>query len=142
MCDNWDEPIGDFQIKVGDRVGAYKCFGEDETFYLFGYGVYEGMHVPHRSYDCTEPDQNEDVPREPNPRIRLDSGQIVYGCECWWGPEDKMKKIESLYNTVYVDIDEEIEKFRREYKGFRILSEEEAAEMDFPYPPEPEWEED
>lgn|GEM_PF-2201305 len=34
-----------------------------------------------------------------NPMIRLDNGDIVYGCECWWGPEegirDQLKRLES-----------------------------------------------
>jgi len=24
-----------------------------------------------------------------NPRIDLDNGETVWGCECWWGPEEK-----------------------------------------------------
>ena len=27
-----------------------------------------------------------------NPCIELDSGEIVWGCECWWGPEEDFKK--------------------------------------------------
>ena len=25
-----------------------------------------------------------------NPKIRLDSGEVVWGYECWWGPEEKV----------------------------------------------------
>lgn len=28
----------------------------------------------------------------PNPKIVLDSGEIVWGCECWWGPKDKVQE--------------------------------------------------
>lgn len=28
----------------------------------------------------------------PNPTIKLDNGEIVFGCECWWGPVDRCKK--------------------------------------------------
>lgn len=28
----------------------------------------------------------------PNPKIKLDNGDIVWGCECWWGEEEKFKK--------------------------------------------------
>ncbi len=26
-----------------------------------------------------------------NPKILLDSGDVVWGCECWWGPEAEVK---------------------------------------------------
>lgn len=25
-----------------------------------------------------------------NPKIELDNGDVVWGAECWWGPEDKI----------------------------------------------------
>lgn len=25
--------------------------------------------------------------RPSNPKIILDDGEVVWGCECWWGPE-------------------------------------------------------
>lgn len=27
-----------------------------------------------------------------NPRIRLDDGRIVWGCECWWGAVEIVEK--------------------------------------------------
>jgi hypothetical protein len=42
-----------------------------------------------------------------NPRIRLDNGKVVYGCECWWGNEEKVKKMLEQYSEIkIVDIDE------------------------------------
>jgi hypothetical protein len=29
----------------------------------------------------------------PNPTIKLDTGKTVYGCECWWGSESKVKEM-------------------------------------------------
>ena len=26
-----------------------------------------------------------------NPRLKLDNGEVVWGCECWWGSEAKIK---------------------------------------------------
>ena len=32
-----------------------------------------------------------------NPRITLDDGRVVWGCQCWWGPEEAIRKrIEGL----------------------------------------------
>jgi hypothetical protein len=84
--------------EIGQRVGAIS-HGEGDTIWIFGFGVYEGDHVP---------------PAEaggfnfghPNPRIRLDSGKHVYGCECWWGSEAKIREQVSGKTVVEVDIDE------------------------------------
>jgi len=41
---------------------------------LLGYGIYEG-------------DFEHPVLKRLNPRMLLDSGERVWGCECWWGAE-------------------------------------------------------
>lgn len=92
--------------KVGDRVGAILGAKADEdTVEFFGYGVYEGDFVPEEAIGFLA-----EMAREvklKNPRIRLDSGQMVYGCECWWGAEEQIQKKLALYKTIkYVDIDE------------------------------------
>lgn len=92
--------------KKGDRVGAI-LKKEGEKVYLIGYGTYEGEEIP--------PDNikgfNIGIP---NPKIKLDDGNIVWGCECWWMPEDKIKKQLKEYNyeTVNVDIKKEREKIQ------------------------------
>ncbi len=72
--------------EIGTRVGAIASANKDEV-HLFGYGVYEGDH---------EPPPNVMGPFGymkglTNPKILLDSGEVVWGCECWWGPEDQVK---------------------------------------------------
>lgn len=67
--------------KVGDRVGAI-CGEKGGVMEFFGYGVYEG--------DFDFPIfGDEDM--FPNPCIKLDEGGYVYGCQCWWGSESKIK---------------------------------------------------
>ncbi len=66
----------------GDRVGALLAV-ENGKAYLFGYGVYEGDEIPPLEINPWLNSGN------PNPKIKLDSGKIVWGCECWWGPEDQ-----------------------------------------------------
>lgn len=82
--------------EVGTRVGAIS-HDEEDAVYLFGYGIYEGMHV------------HPDLGLE-NPRIKLDSGKIVWGCECWWGPEEKVRSSIGDRFIVLLDIDEERKK--------------------------------
>ncbi len=62
----------------GERVGAMKS-ANNEVVNLFGYGVYKGRQP------CPLLDNI------PNPCIELDDGTIVWGCECWWGPEERIK---------------------------------------------------
>lgn len=69
--------------QAGDRVGAIS-HSKDDVLYLFGYGVYEGDFVPDPSLGVRI---FGDLLRVNNPQIRLDSGKLVYGCECWWGAE-------------------------------------------------------
>lgn len=76
-------------IKTGDRVVAI-LKEEDGIVYLIGYGVYEGWFVPEPGIRFMGIDMNE-AGRE-NPRIKLDSGEYVYGCECWWGSERAAKE--------------------------------------------------
>jgi hypothetical protein len=88
--------------RVGERVGTILS-ADEKTVKLIGYGVYVGDEVPHdkvaghslllREIGAT------------NPKIQLDSGKDVFGCECWWGPEEKVKKMIGEREVVAVDID-------------------------------------
>lgn len=67
---------------VGMRVGAI-LGTEDNVVRFLGYGVYEGEEVP--------PDGPLHSMSLPNPKIKLDTGEVVWGYQCWWGPEQKIK---------------------------------------------------
>lgn len=64
--------------KVGDRVGAIRNATCSDVF-LYGYGVYSG-------------DEETDL-GFPSPKITLDNGKVVYGYQCWWAPEEQIKKL-------------------------------------------------
>lgn len=70
--------------KPGTRVGAFLSKTETSVVML-GYGVHEGDHVPPRGTPGIF------LTGFPNPRIRLDDGRTVWGCQCWWGPEEKVR---------------------------------------------------
>lgn len=81
----------------GDRVLA--IFGsQDDGVHVFGAGVYVGDKVPGEDPAIPLPVgfvAEMRQPSNPNPLIKLDSGQYVWGCECWWGPEaEAMKRLE------------------------------------------------
>jgi hypothetical protein len=95
--------------KPGERVGAI-LGSKDGVVEFLGYGVYEG------DLDRNDP-TNAPLPvgftallgrragMSLNPRIKLDSGKIVWGCECWWGAEEKIKEAIAGHTVVEVDID-------------------------------------
>jgi len=90
--------------KVGDRVGAILGRTEEGETKFLGYGVYEGEGVP---IEAVGPIAEALVEtKSTNPMIRLDSGSVVYGCECWWGPEDEVKRNLENIKVKKVDIDD------------------------------------
>lgn len=88
---------------INERVGAILGANENEVEFL-GYGVYVGDFVPTEAGGMGKMLAEMEIP---NPKIVLDSGKVVYGCECWWGSEESVKKKIEAYTTVKnVDIDE------------------------------------
>jgi hypothetical protein len=91
------------KVKVGERVGVIS-HNDDTTMYVFGFGVYEGDFVPENAGGMGKTLQQVGAT---NPKITLDSGKIVWGCECWWGPEVIVKERLEGYTVVETDIDDE-----------------------------------
>jgi len=86
----------------GERVGAILSADEAGVRFL-GWGVYEGDEVP-----TEEAKGLADMLREakiPNPKIKLDNGKVVWGCECWWGSEAKVKEQIKDQTIIETDID-------------------------------------
>lgn len=80
---------------VGSRVGAFESMTENEVR-LFGYGVYDGDFEPPAGPRNPYTQNDMDALRElgapfTTPRITLDSGAVVWGLECWWGPEEQVR---------------------------------------------------
>jgi hypothetical protein len=89
---------------IGARVGAIlKTSGA--TVWLLGYGIYLGEQIPDPALGVTF----FGAPvTSPNPAIVLDSGEVVYGCECWWGPvEFIQRKVLGYGKVIQVSIAEE-----------------------------------
>lgn len=64
-------------VQAGDRVGAIMKADAHEV-HLFGYGVYQGtIDSPYFG--------------APNPKINLDNGKTVWGYQCWWSHEARIK---------------------------------------------------
>lgn len=76
------------KYKPGDRVMAiYGADEERKEFEVFGAGVYQGEQPVEPGTMAFGVDVYKEVPGLESPCILLDSGEKVFGCECWWGSE-------------------------------------------------------
>ncbi len=62
-----------------DRVIAIRNADKNDVN-IYGYGEMVGEEPCPYLFDI------------PNPKIVLDSGEVVWGCECWWGNAEKFEK--------------------------------------------------
>ncbi len=89
VYDKQVDKTGKNGVKVGDRVGCFLSVVGDKAL-LLGYGTYVGDEVPPNEGHTSLTAYLSGL-RRPNPKIVLDSGDVVWGCECWWGPEEEVK---------------------------------------------------
>ena len=84
---------------IGTRVTAI-LGAKDGVVQSFGDGVYAGdFPLP--------PEAGGFNFGQANPRIDLDSGKTVWGCESWWGPCDAVRKrLPQDWKWEFVDVDE------------------------------------
>jgi len=95
--------------KVGDRIGAILS-ADEKTVKFLGYGVYEGDFFPDSAKGFLA-DSYKEIKQEEgveliNPRLKLDNGDVVWGCECWWGAEEATKQSIGDREIVVVKISE------------------------------------
>lgn len=91
---------------VGQRVYAVR--NEDEgSVYVYGYGEYIGLKPSEDDLTMDTPFGPQTMPKgTPNPQIKLDDGSILWGYECWWGPESDLSKKFGSKTVVTVSIAE------------------------------------
>lgn len=105
------------KAQVGTRVGAILSATSD-TVHFLGYGVYDGEHeppfgpfgMPKEEHDkiINEMKSSGQLPADyawKNPRITLDDGRIVWGTQCWWGPEETIRQKIGSRHVVNASID-------------------------------------
>lgn len=88
-------------IEPGDRVGAILTKDKRQV-QLIGFGVYDGDFIPPKEINS---ELNESGAK--NPRITLDNGEVVWGCESWWGREEKVKDLIRNSEVIHVNMNEE-----------------------------------
>lgn len=83
------EATANGNIQKGDRVGAMLS-EEGGIVNFLGFGTFEGHEVPPAEGGPSLTNLLHQEGKE-NPKIKLDNGDVVWGCECWWGPEEQIK---------------------------------------------------
>jgi hypothetical protein len=78
-------------LVVGMRVGVFHSC-EKKTLALLGYGTYEGEEVPPEGILGQVGPLN--ILGWFTPKLKLDDGTVIWGCEAWWGPEPEIKAME------------------------------------------------
>lgn len=87
--------------QIGDRVIAIRSTDNaSKKVFAYGAGRYVGKQVPTHIPVFAELNM-------PNHAIELDKGGVVFGCECWWGSEDKMREKFDGYEFIEVSIEED-----------------------------------
>lgn len=88
----------------GSRVLAIRSANADiKTVYVFGSGVYVGDERPPNGTRSWLGVIEADFPSDyTNPRIDLDRGGTIWGCQCWWGSEARMR--EKFKGFTFVDV--------------------------------------
>lgn len=108
-------------MRAAQRVFAVAS-ADDTTVRLYGIGTYVGDHPrPGSGPPWSEPDVamvrsvlGDDTTDEKvndllahmslNPKIELDSGEVVWGCECWWGDLSRYDEMVGGREVVNVSI--------------------------------------
>lgn len=108
------------QVKIGDRVYAVRDVS-DEAVNLYGVGKFLGdcenelfmqefvrLLGRTREFKDLDETQKREKIRElglgKNPKIELDNGQIVWGYQCWWGPESELAKFTRKVKVVPLEV--------------------------------------
>ncbi len=91
------------ELEKGTRVGAVMS-ADQKTVKFFGWGTYQGREVPGPEVAGFMGDAMREH-KLTNPKITLDDGKVVWGCECWWGDEEKVNKMIEGRKLEHVDID-------------------------------------
>lgn len=92
------------------RVGCILESNDKEVKFL-GYGKLVGAEIPHDK--VVGFGERIRKAKQKNPKIILDSGKDVFGCECWWNDEEVIKK--RMKGLIIIDVD--IDEVRKEQRG-------------------------
>ena len=90
---------------TGDSVCAILS-ADKNNVHLIGYGKYLGDEIPDRHEIGSLPKALH-LASAKNPKLQMNDGSIVWGCECWWGDIDSANEFIGNRNIINVDMEKE-----------------------------------
>lgn len=85
------------KIPVGARVGALVEANEESGVQFLGYGTYRGLRLPPREICHMGVPWRLEHGDVKIPRIVLDNGDTIWGCEVHWATENEMRELIRFY---------------------------------------------
>lgn len=90
------------EVTSGTRVGAFLSMKGGVVEFL-GWGRYLGEEIPNGAAGLLS-ELAVELGMQ-SPKIQLDDGEVVWGCECWWGPEGRVQSLlDEADEVLLVDI--------------------------------------
>jgi len=86
-------------------IGAEICAilkADERKVHLIGYGKYVGDEIPDEHCGGFGGTLREHCIK--NPKLVLEDGTVVWGCECWWGDAEKAHKHIGNREVIRVDM--------------------------------------
>ena len=88
---------------IGDNVCAILS-ADKNNVQVIGYGKYLGDEVPDRHVVGPLPKALH-LASAKNPKLQMEDGTIVWGCECWWGDVTSANEFIGDRNIINVDME-------------------------------------
>jgi hypothetical protein len=109
----------DYERIIGKRVTAVLSVDDKaKIINLIGRGVFAGLFVPVDALGPIAEKLRET--EETNPRIDLDDGNHVWGCECWWmGEKQADLWMMDLVGHGYKIKNITVEEMKNQYKALK-----------------------
>lgn len=104
--------MSDYNEDAEMRVLAIHTINNDQKFAtVFGRGKMLGSFYPDTAVGHLAHEVRAEGPDARNPKIELDNGDIIWGCECWWmeghrGEMWLMELVSHGYKLIDVNISE------------------------------------
>ncbi len=90
--------------KPGDKIFAV-THGDDDNIYFLGFGVFEGEEIPEEGTVGMMASLLR-MREQKNPKLVLDNGDSIWGCECYWGPADQFRSFANMRKIISTNVAE------------------------------------
>lgn len=91
--------------EIGDNICAV-LKADSKNVYVIGYGTYLGEEIPDKDITGQIATMLRNA-KATNPKLEMEDGTIVWGCECWWGDVESAIEMMGGRKVIQVDMEKE-----------------------------------